>query len=108
MRNLTLLVLFFFCVEVNAQKIEVYQGNFVSIDSISMDLSNYYLSPSQIINFGLTDQSRSIMISEILNSQIIISIDNPNIDSVNFYAVFNKKVSQLRNEIGRASCRERV
>lgn len=98
MRNLTLLVLFFFCVEVNAQKIEVYQGNFVSIDSISMDLSNYYLSPSQIINFGLTDQSRSLMISEILNSQIIISIDNPNIDSVNFYAVFNKKVSQLRNE----------
>lgn len=82
----------------NAQKISVYQGRQSNIDYISKDLSNFRLSQSQIINFGLTDSSRVIMITENVSSQILVSVDNPTIDSVSFFSVYHKIVNPLKME----------
>lgn len=82
----------------NAQKISVYQGRQSNIDHISKDLSNFRLSQSQIINFGLTDSSRVIMITENVSSQILVSVDNPTIDSVSFFSVYHKIVNPLKME----------
>ncbi len=82
----------------NAQKISVYQGRQSNIDYISKDLSNFRLSQSQIINFGLTDSSRVIMITENVSSQILVSVDNPTIDSVSFFSVYHKIVIPLKME----------
>jgi two-component system NtrC family sensor kinase len=82
----------------NAQKVSVYQGRQSNIDYISKDLSNFRLSQSQIINFGLTDSSRVIMITENVSSQILVSVDNPTIDSVSFFSVYHKIVNPLKME----------
>lgn len=82
----------------NAQKISVYQGRQSRIEDISKDLSNFRLSQSQIINFGLTDSSRVIMITENFSSQILVSVDNPTIDSVSFFSVYQKIVNPLKME----------
>lgn len=82
----------------NAQKISVYKGRQSNIVDISKDLSNFRFSQSQIINFGLTDSSCVIMITENVSSQIMVSVDNPTIDSVSFFSVYHKNVNPLKME----------
>ncbi len=98
MKYFSLYVFCFFSFILNAQKIEVYNGGKSNIDSVSKDLSNFDISNSQIVNFGLTDRSRVLMITENLNSQMLVSIDNPTIDSVSFFCLYNNKVELLRME----------
>jgi signal transduction histidine kinase len=98
MKYVLLCVFCFFIIILRAQKIEVYNGIKLNIDSVSKDLSSFDISNSQIVNFGLTERSRVLMITENLNSQMLVSIDNPTIDSVSFFCLYNNKVELLRME----------
>lgn len=83
---------------IQAQKIYLYKGQEETIQSVYKDSLNFKLSDSQIVNFGLKDQDCFILITEIFNSQTLISIDNPTIDSVQFYSIYKGKLFQLGSD----------
>jgi signal transduction histidine kinase len=96
-----LLIILFFTLAffgTQAQKIHLYNGNEQTIQSVYSDSRNFKLCESQIVNFGLKDQDCFVLITEIFNSQMLISIDNPTIDSVQFYSIYKGNLFQLGSE----------
>ena len=96
-----LLIILFFTLAffgTQAQKIHLYNGNEQTIQSVYNDSRNFKLCDSQIVNFGLKDQNCYVLITEIFNSQMLISIDNPTIDSVQFYSIYKGNLFQLGSE----------
>ncbi len=96
-QKLSIILLIFSSVQLFSQSISVYKGSETTLCSIAKDDSHFEVLSSQFVNLGLTNQSKYFVITQIYNSQLAISIENPLLDTVEFFSVENQLVSPLKS-----------
>jgi hypothetical protein len=96
-KGLIFYLLFFLAGYVKSQTIAVYKGEETFLNRIIEDKRSFQLSTSNFVNLGLCNQAKFFLVTEIYNSQFAISVENPLLDTVVFFAVENSKLTSLKS-----------
>ncbi len=70
-----------------SQSIAVYHGEENLPEEIIKDCNAFKALSNHFVNLGLSNQSRYFLVTELYNSQLAISVENPLLDSVDFIAL---------------------
>ncbi len=81
----------------SSQSIAVYDGDESLPKEIIKDSNDFILLSNHFINLGLCNKSKYFLVTAIYNSQFAISIENPLLDSVVFFAIENSKLNSVKS-----------
>jgi signal transduction histidine kinase len=98
MKYIILLIFLFSRLLIGAQNISVYYGDKIEAGEVIHDKMNFRKSDTRNVNFGLSKTSKFIWVTDLTNSQVLISVDNPTIDTVNFYSTYKGELRKLKME----------
>jgi len=91
-----LISIFFVQVSSFGQKIEISKSSSKSPLDFNQERTFFEKLPNdRFVNFGVSDEFYFIRISSIPSSQLVVSIDNPTIDSILFFATYKGDLVSL-------------